>query len=110
MWTPSQVSQARSCGFECTIAGGRWARQGANYFSWMCRGQTTWWRVLLSAATQTYVYDLSQYPQWLVVLVGTLLLAVILWILIKVLKWALWLLLVAVLVGGLFWTGWLLVG
>ncbi len=53
--------------------------------------------------------DLSQYPPWLVVLAGTLAAALIIWILMKVLKLALWLLFFAVLIGGIAWAGWLLV-
>ena len=58
--------------------------------------------------THTYFVDLSAYPRWLVVLVGTLLAALAIWILMKLLKWALWLLFFAVLIGGLWWAGWLL--
>ncbi len=54
------------------------------------------------------VIDLSSYPRWLVVLVGTLVGALVIWLLIKLLKVALWLLFFAVLVGGLAWVGWLL--
>lgn len=59
--------------------------------------------------TKTYFLDLSAYPQWLVVLVGTLLAALAIWILMKVLKWTLWLLFFAVLIGGTLWAAWLLV-
>ena len=61
-----------------------------------------------AAVTRTYVFDLSAYPDWLVVLVGTLVAALVIWILIKLLKWALWLLFFAVLIGGLFWVACLL--
>lgn len=54
------------------------------------------------------VIDLSSYPRWLVVLVGTLVGALVIWLLIKLLKVALWLLFFAVLVGGLAGVGWLL--
>jgi hypothetical protein len=64
--------------------------------------------VLAETITKTYFFDLSSYPQWLVVLVGTLVAALILWILIKVLRVALWLLFFAILIGGVAWTGWLL--
>jgi hypothetical protein len=49
------------------------------------------------------------YPPWLVVLGLTLAVALAIWILGKLLKWALWLLLIAVLVGGLGWAVWLLI-
>jgi hypothetical protein len=55
------------------------------------------------------IVDLSSYPTWLVVLIGTLVTAFIVWLLITLLKWALWLLFFGVLVGGLAWTVWLLV-
>lgn len=54
------------------------------------------------------VVDLSPYPDWLVVLGATLVGALAIWLLIKLLKLALWFLLLVVLVGGLAWTGWLL--
>ena len=66
-------------------------------------------RVLLAAATRTYFVDLSAYPQWLVVLVGTFVAVLIIWIMIKLLKWTLWLLLFAVLIGGVLWSGCLLI-
>jgi hypothetical protein len=67
-------------------------------------------RVLFAEVTsRSYFVDLSAYPKWLVVLVGTLAAALVIWIMIKLLKWALWLLFFAVLVGGLVWTGYLLI-
>jgi hypothetical protein len=66
-------------------------------------------RVLLAdVVTKTYFVDLSAYPRWLVVLVGTLAAALIIWILMKLLKWTLWLLLFCVLIGGVLWAIWLL--
>lgn len=59
-------------------------------------------------ATKTYFIDLSAYPQWLVVLVGTLAAVLGLWILMKLLKWTLWILLFCVGIGGLLWAMWLL--
>jgi hypothetical protein len=65
--------------------------------------------VLLAAVvTKTYFFDLSAYPRWLVVLVGTLVAALVIWILMKLLKWTLWLLLFGVLIGGVLWAIWLL--
>ncbi len=66
--------------------------------------------LLAQAETKTYFIDLSAYPEWLVVLVGTLLAVVAIWIVIKLLKWTLWLLLFAVLIGGVLWAMYLLVG
>ncbi len=57
----------------------------------------------------TWVYDLSAWPRWLVVLCATLLLAFFIWVGMKLLKVALWLLFFAVLVGGLCWAAWLLI-
>lgn len=48
------------------------------------------------------------FPPWLVALGLTLAAALAIWVLAKLLKWALWLLLIAVLVGGLGWAIWLL--
>jgi hypothetical protein len=65
--------------------------------------------VLLAAVvTKTYFVDLSAYPRWLVVLVGTLVAALVIWIMMKLLKWTLWLLLFCVLIGGVLWAIWLL--
>ena len=59
--------------------------------------------MLFAVVTKTSSFDISLegYPDWLVLLVGTLVAALAIWILIKVIKVALWLLFVAVLVGGL---------
>ena len=64
--------------------------------------------MLAEVVTNSYLLDLSAYPKWLVVLIGTLAAALIIWILIKLLKLALWLLFFAVLFGGFFWAGFLL--
>lgn len=56
--------------------------------------------------TQVYVLDFSAYPRWMLIVAGTLALVVSLWVLMKVLKWTLWLLLFGILVGGLAWAGW----
>ena len=57
---------------------------------------------------KSYSLDLSAWPRWLVVLVGTIALALLIWIGMKVMKVALWLLFFAVLIGGCFWSMWLL--
>ena len=64
--------------------------------------------MLAEVVTTTHAVDLSTYPKWLVVLVGTLIAALGIWILIKLLKLALWMLFFAVLIGGFFWAGYLL--
>ncbi len=66
--------------------------------------------VLFAALTEKItVIDLSAYPDWVVVLGTTLVAALAIWLLIKVLKLALWLLFFSVLIGGLAWAGWLFV-
>ena len=66
--------------------------------------------LLAEVVTKTWFVDLGGYPQWLVVLVGTLVLAFGIWLLIKLLKLALWILFFAVLIGGVLWAAYLLVG
>ena len=63
---------------------------------------------LAEVVTHSYFVDLSAYPRWLVVLVGTIVAALAIWILMKLLKWTLWLLFFAILVGGFCWAIWLL--
>ena len=65
--------------------------------------------LLAEVVTRTFFVDLSAYPKWLVVLVGSLVAALVIWILIKALKWTLWLLFFGVLVGGVLWAGYLLI-
>ena len=60
------------------------------------------------AASKTYFIDFSGWPQWAIVLAGTLVAVILIWIFMKLLKVALWLLLFGVLVGGLGWAVWLL--
>jgi hypothetical protein len=64
--------------------------------------------LLAQIQSKSYMVDLSGWPQWAVVLVSTLAAVILIWILMKVLKVALWLLFFAVLVGGLIWAGYLL--
>ena len=65
--------------------------------------------LLAEVISRTWSVDLSDYPRWLVVLGGTLAAALAIWIMMKLLKLALWLLFYAVLIGGFFWALWLLV-
>lgn len=65
---------------------------------------------MAETVTKSYFIDFSGWPQWLVVLVGTLAAALVIWILIKLLKLALRLLFFGVLLGGLGWAMWLLIG
>jgi hypothetical protein len=55
------------------------------------------------------IVDLTAYPDWVLVLGGTLVTAFFVWLLITLLKWALWFLFFGILIGGLGWTAWLLV-
>ena len=57
---------------------------------------------------KTWSVDVSEYPQWLVVLGGTLVAALVIWLAMKLLKIALWLLFFVVLIGGIGWALWLL--
>jgi hypothetical protein len=61
------------------------------------------------AKTTTMLDSLADYPRWFVVLCGTIVLAVVLWIGMKLLKVALWLLIGTVLVVGLGTAAWLLI-
>jgi hypothetical protein len=66
--------------------------------------------MFFAVVTQTvrvFDLDLSAYPRWLVVAVGTLVLAFVLWVMMKLLKWTLWIAVFVVLVGGLTWAAWL---
>lgn len=63
---------------------------------------------VVTETVKVYDFDLSAYPRWLVVLVATLAAALVIWLMIKLMKLALWLLFFAVLIGGLAWAGWLL--
>lgn len=64
---------------------------------------------LAEAVVRAFTIDLSEYPRWAVILAGTGVAAVALWLMMKVLKWTLWLLIVAVVLGGLAWAVWELV-
>ena len=65
--------------------------------------------LLAEVVTRSFFVDLSAYPKWLVVLVGSLVAALVIWILMKLLKWTLWLLFFGVLIGGVIWAGYLLI-
>jgi hypothetical protein len=62
--------------------------------------------LLAEVVSRTYFFDLSGYPRWLVILGGTLVLALVIWIGMKLLKVALWLLFFGVLIGGFAWMTW----
>ncbi len=65
--------------------------------------------MLAEVVSKSTFIDLSGYPRWLVVLVGTLVAALAIWIGMKLLKLALWLLFFLVLAGGIAWAVWELV-
>ncbi|MEI8088370.1 MAG: hypothetical protein WCG63_02130 [Opitutaceae bacterium] len=54
----------------------------------------------LQKLSPALVESLADYPPWLVVACATIVTAVLIWLLVKVLKWALWVLLIVVLVAG----------
>ncbi|MEI6052633.1 MAG: hypothetical protein WCQ44_08035 [Opitutaceae bacterium] len=54
----------------------------------------------LQKVSPTVMESLADYPPWLVVGCATIVAAVFIWLLIKALKWALWVLLIVVLVAG----------
>ena len=68
--------------------------------------------VLLALLTKTptppMLDSLADYPQWLVVACGTIVVAAAIWVLMKLLKWTLWVLLFAVLAIGLGTAAWLM--
>jgi hypothetical protein len=56
----------------------------------------------------TWLDSLASYPHWFVVACLTLVAAAVIWLLAKLLKWGLYLLIALVLVGGLGASIWLL--
>ncbi|HYP16990.1 MAG TPA: hypothetical protein VEQ65_07235 [Opitutus sp.] len=62
-----------------------------------------------SAPSSTFLDSLAGYPEWLVVALLTVAAAVAIWIIAKLLKWSLYLLMVLVVIGGSALTVWLLV-
>lgn len=53
------------------------------------------------AAQPSYLETFQSWPLWVQVLIGTVVVAVGLWIFAKVLKWTIWILIVLVIIGGL---------
>lgn len=58
---------------------------------------------------ETMLESLAGYPRWFVVLCVTIVAAALLWVLAKLLKWGLYLLIALVLIAGIAATVWLLV-
>src|SRR5687768_8372020 len=69
MWTPSHVSQARSCGLECTNGAGRGHRRGANDFSWSRRLRAASWRGVVCGRSYK---DIFRRPERLPEMAGRL--------------------------------------
>lgn len=65
--------------------------------------------VALLAKTTTMFDSLADYPRWFVVACGTVVAAVAIWLMMKLLKLTMWLLIGAVLAVGLGTAAWLLV-
>ena len=63
----------------------------------------------LMAKASTMLDSLADYPRWFVVACGTIVAALLIWVGMKLLKLALWLLLAVVLVVGLGTAAWLLI-
>ena len=63
--------------------------------------------LLNNPAAPTMLDSLADYPRWFVVLCGTIVLAVAIWVLMKLLKWTLWLLIFGVVAVGLASAAWL---
>lgn len=62
--------------------------------------------MLFAALTQAAASDpYYGYPPWLVVAVGALIAALLLWIFGKLVKWMIWVLIIVVLAGGLITAG-----
>jgi hypothetical protein len=61
-----------------------------------------------TAAPSTLWATFEAWPQWLQMLVGTIVVVVALWIFAKILKWSLYILIWLVLIGGLAATVWLI--
>jgi hypothetical protein len=62
----------------------------------------------LSTPPNVLLDSLAGYPRWFVAACATIVLAVLLWVAAKVLKWSLYLLMVLVLIAGAAATVWLI--
>ena len=63
--------------------------------------------LLSKFSASTMLDSLADYPRWVVVACVTIVLAAAIWVMMKLLKWTLWLLLFAVLIIGLGTAAWL---
>ncbi|MEO6874041.1 MAG: hypothetical protein ABI222_04390 [Opitutaceae bacterium] len=64
--------------------------------------------MLTPVPPKTLLDSLASYPHWFVAACVTLVLAAVIWVLAKLLKWGLYAIMALVLVGGLGVTVWLL--
>ena len=64
--------------------------------------------LLSKPSAPTILDSLADYPRWVVVACATIVLAAASWVVIKLLKWTLWLLLLSVVIIGLGTAAWLL--
>ena len=64
--------------------------------------------MLATVTTKTFTFSqtLEGWPDWAVILLATVLLALAIWVAIKLAKVALWVLFFAVLLGGFGWALW----
>ena len=64
--------------------------------------------LLSKPSAPTILDSLADYPRWVVVMCVTIVLAAAIWVVMKLLKWTLWMLLFAVLIIGLGTAAWLM--
>ena len=64
--------------------------------------------LLSKTSAPTLLDSLADYPRWVVVVCVTIVLAAAIWVVMKLLKWTLWMLLFAVLIIGLGTAAWLM--
>lgn len=78
----------------------------------MCLSSAVFFAVLQQAAQAVSAADGPFYgmPPWLVVLIGTLIAVVVLWIFAKLLKWTIWIVIFIVLIGGVLAAAKMLLG
>jgi len=62
----------------------------------------------LSGSFSSALDSLAGYPQWFVAACATIVLAVLIWLAAKLLKWSLYLLMVLVVIAGIATTVWLI--
>lgn len=108
MWTPSHVTHASNCGFDCIALSGAVLNGGGKSFCLeMAAGSAlTTVAMPLSNAPTTLFDSLAGYPPWFVAACVTVVAVVLIWVAAKILKWSLYLLMALVLIGGAVATAW----